>query len=202
MQSKFINNNADRTLVLYHGTGGDENVLIPLARAVAPNFNYLSFRGDVVMGGLRRFCKVSERDAVMDEDDMFERVPDILQALDHAVATYDLKELWALGFSNGANTITAMLLNETTPFQKAILIRPMDITTIGPISNLNGLDILIHSGRFDDVIPMESSIDLEYRFRGMNALVENVIYDLDHRMRQHEMDELKEWFERKIQDES
>ena len=63
---------------------------------------------------------------------------------------------------------------------------------------MNGIDILIHSGRYDDVIPMESSVDLEYRFRGMNAQVENVIYDLDHRMRQYEVDELKEWFESKI----
>ena len=202
MLSKFIDNQSDRTLVLYHGTGGDENVLLPLARAVAPGFNYLSFRGDVVMGGLRRFCKVSERDDVMDEDDMFERIPAILEALNKEIKERDLKEVWTLGFSNGANTITAMLLNEITPFKKAILIRPMDIRTIGPVSNLNGLDILIHSGRYDDVIPMESSIDLEYRFRGMNASVENVIYDLDHRMRQYEMDELKEWFERKMNDES
>lgn len=197
MLSKFIDNNSDKTLVLYHGTGGDENVLLPLAKTVAPNFNYLSFRGDVVMGGLRRFCKVSERDNVMDEDDMFERVPGILDALQKEVETHQLKELWVLGFSNGANTITAMLLNEKTPFKKAILIRPMDITTIGPISDLENLDILIHSGRYDDVIPMESSVELEYRFRGMNAQVENIIYDLDHRMRQYEMDDLKEWFERK-----
>lgn len=202
MLSKFINNNSDKTLVLYHGTGGDENVLIPLAKTVAPDFNYLSYRGDVVMGGLRRFCKVSERDDVMDEDDMFERIPTILEALQRDIEKYNLKELWVLGFSNGANTITAMLLNTETPFKKAILIRPMDIRTIGPISDLNGLDILIHSGRFDDVIPMESSVDLEYRFRGMNAFVENVIYDLDHRMRQYEMDELKLWFERKVKDES
>lgn len=197
MLSKFIDNNSDKTLVLYHGTGGDENVLIPLAKAVAPNFNYLSFRGDVVMGGLRRFCKVSDRDNVMDEEDMFERVPGILEALNQEIKNHQLKELWVLGFSNGANTITAMLLNEKTPFKKAILIRPMDITTIGPVSDLEDLDILIHSGRYDDVIPMESSVDLEYRFRGMRAQVENVIYDLDHRMRQYEIDDLKAWFERK-----
>lgn len=198
LKSKFINNNSDITLVLYHGTGGNIDVLIPLAKSVAPSFNILSFEGDVVMGGLRRFCKVSERDNVMDEDDMFERVPYILESLEAAVQEHKLKELWALGFSNGANTITALLLNEITPFKKVILVRPMDIRTIGPISDLNGIDILIHSGRYDDVIPMESSVDLEYRFRGMNAQVENVIYDLDHRMRQYEVDELKEWFESKI----
>lgn len=201
LKSKFIDNKSDHTLVLYHGTGGNIDVLIPLAKHIAPNFNILSFEGDVIMGGMRRFCKVSERDAVMDEDDMFERVPYILKSLDECIKKYNLKKLWALGFSNGANTITAMLLNEETPFDKAILIRPMDILTIGPISDLKGLDILIHSGRYDDVIPMESSVDLEYRFRGMNAQVENNIYDLDHRMRQFEMDDLKTWIERKLEDE-
>ena len=197
MLSKFINNNASKTLVLFHGTGGNEDVLLPLARQVAPDFNYLSFRGDVVMGGMRRFCKVSETGQVMDEIDMFERVPHILEVVRQKAERFGLGELWALGFSNGANTISAMLLNEVTPFSKAILIRPMDITTPAPITNLNNIDILIHSGRFDDVIPMESSIALEHRLTNLHADVENIIYDLDHRMRQYEIDDLKAWFERK-----
>ncbi len=196
--SKFIDNNADKTLVLFHGTGGNEDVLLPLARQVAPNFNYLSFRGDVVMGGMRRFCKVSEDGLIMDEEDMFDRVPGILEAVQERVEALHLKELWALGFSNGANTISAMLLREKTPFEKVILIRPMDITTPTLPLSLDGLDILIHSGRYDDVIPMVSSIDLEHRLTAFNGNVENVIYDLDHRMRQYEIDELKLWFERKV----
>ena len=200
MLSKFINNNSKKTLVLFHGTGGNEDVLLPLARQVAPDFNYLSFRGDVVMGGLRRFCKVSDGNNVMDEEDMFERVPNILEIVKQKAERFGLEDMWVLGFSNGANTISAMLLNQETPFKKAILLRPMDITLDAPINDLKNIDILIHSGRFDDIIPMESSIALEHRLRSKNAIVENIIYDLDHRMRQYEIDELKNWFERKKND--
>ncbi|HKM23446.1 MAG TPA: phospholipase, partial [Erysipelothrix sp.] len=131
---------------------------------------------------------------------MFERVPNILEIVKQKAERFGLEEMWVLGFSNGANTISAMLLNRETPFKKAILLRPMDITLDAPINDLKNIDILIHSGRFDDIIPMESSIALEHRLRSKNAIVENIIYDLDHRMRQYEIDELKNWFERKKND--
>ena len=67
MEHKFINNNAQKTLVLFHGTGGDEQSMIAIANKVTTEMNYLSFRGDVVMNGLRRFCKVSDEGLIMDE---------------------------------------------------------------------------------------------------------------------------------------
>ena len=153
------------------------------------------------MGGLRRFCKVSDGNNVMDEEDMFERVPSLLQSVKDLASQYQLKTLWAMGFSNGANTISAMILNEETPFEKSILLRPMNLESQTPIQDLKGMDILIHSGRFDDIIPMASSVALENKLRSLNGRVENIIYDLDHRMRQYELDELKAWFERKLNDE-
>lgn len=197
MQYKFIDNKASRTLVLFHGTGGDENVLLPLARQVAPNMNHLSLRGDVVMNGQRRFCKVSEDSSIMDEEDMLSRVPDLLRTVKDLRDKYGLGELWALGFSNGANTISAMILEEKTPFKKAILLRGMNISVDTKNPDLEDMEILIHSGRQDDIIPYTAGIKLENQLSDNNAKVEHKIYDLDHRMRQYEIEDLKEWFERK-----
>lgn len=201
MIHKFYNNKSDKTLVLFHGTGGNEDVLLPLARQVAPGMNILTFRGDVVMGGLRRFCKVSEDASIMDEEDMLGRVPTILNRVLELKEKYDLKEMWALGFSNGANTISTMLLDQETPFSKAILIRGMDIKVPTHNPNLNNMEILMHSGRLDDIIPYTSGLELEKRLIANGAKVEHKIYELDHRMRQFEIDDIKSWFERRLYNE-
>lgn len=198
MEYNFIDNGSDKTLVLFHGTGGDETVLVPVARMVAPNMNYLALRGDVVMDGKRRFCKVTEDSPVMDEEDMLSRIDTIMETINEATQRYDLKELWALGFSNGANTISAIILEKETPFKKAILLRGMNIKTPTKNPDLNKMEILIHSGRLDDIIPYTSGVDLENRLRSNNADVEHKIYELDHRMRQYELDDIKQWFEGRL----
>lgn len=60
MIHKFIDNGSDKTLVLFHGTGGDETVLLPVAKMVAPTMNHLSIRGDVVTFGKRRFSRCTK----------------------------------------------------------------------------------------------------------------------------------------------
>lgn len=198
MIHKFYNNNSDKTLVLFHGTGGNEDVLLPLARQVAHTMNVLSFRGDVVMDGLRRFCRVSEDSQIMDEEDMLKRIPNILARVLELKKKYNLTEMWALGFSNGANTISTMILDQETPFSKSILIRGMDISIPTNNPDLDNMEILIHSGRFDDIIPYTSGIALENRLKKNHAKVEHKIYDLDHRMRQYEIDDIKQWFDRRL----
>ena len=198
MEHKYINNNAQKTLVLFHGTGGDEQSMIAIANKVTKNMNYLSFRGDVVMNGLRRFCKVSDEGLIMDEQDMFSRIPDILKEINRLKEAYNLNELWAMGFSNGANTLAAMLLTQETPFEKVILLRPMNMESQTPPRDLKRMEILIHSGRFDDIIPMQQSVGLEHRLKSLNAKVNNEIYELDHRMRDYEIKDLAQWFKRRI----
>ena len=45
------------TFILLHGTGGDENDLLPLAQVLNPDYNVLSIRGEVSENGMNRFFK-------------------------------------------------------------------------------------------------------------------------------------------------
>ena len=48
---------AARTVVALHGTGGDENDLVPLVREIYPDANILGLRGNVNEGGALRFFR-------------------------------------------------------------------------------------------------------------------------------------------------
>ncbi|CAM3601105.1 alpha/beta hydrolase [Erysipelothrix urinaevulpis] len=194
----FKDNKSDKTLVLFHGTGGDEKVLLPIANQVAPSMNHLSLQGEIVSFGKRRFSKVSHPDQLVDEDDLLSRVPGILKTVEDLKEKYQLGKLWALGFSNGSMTLTGMILTEETPFDKVILLRPLDFKQEFEAKNLSGLDILIHSGKHDPVTPSISAVHLEQKLLRLGARVNHKIYPLDHRMNMSEIKDIKEWFDKEL----
>lgn len=198
MKYKFVDNNSDKTLILFHGTGGDENVLLPIAKKVAPSMNHLSLRGEVVTFGQRRFSKVNTPEQLVDGEDLKERGPGILKIINQLQEKYDLKELWALGFSNGAMTLTSMLIREKTPFKKAVLLRPLDCQTEVGVPKLDGMPILIHSGKFDEITPSISAVRLEHRLIKSGAMVKHDIYPFDHRMKSSELEDIKTWFDKEL----
>lgn len=199
MKYKFIDNKSDKTLVLFHGTGGDENVLLPIAKKVAPSMNHLSLRGEVVSFGQRRFSKVNQADELVDGQDLKARVPKILKEIQDIQEKYKLKELWALGFSNGAMTLTSMLITEKPPFKRAVLLRPLDCQIEVGRPKLNGMPILIHSGKLDPITPSISAVHLEHRLIKAGAMVKHVIYPFDHRMKSSELDDIRDWFNKELE---
>lgn len=192
----YKHNGSDKTLVLFHGTGGDENSLIHLAQKAAPHMNHLALRGDVVSHGQRRFAKVKDSNDILDWEDMLQRVPQIQKIIKTLKVRYKLNELWALGFSNGANAIASILLDGEPMFEKAILLRPMEPQIKTKENHLNNMEILIHSGINDHVIPYKYAIDLETHLINNGGNVTHKSYDLDHRMRAFEIQDLKEWFDK------
>ena len=72
-------------LLLLHGTGGDENDLIPLARMVAPRASLLSVRGNVLEQGMPRFFR-RLREGVFDQEDLRRRTLDLADFVEAAEA--------------------------------------------------------------------------------------------------------------------
>src|SRR5205823_7693663 len=99
------------TLVLLHGTGGDEEDLIPLGRALLPGAGLLSPRGKVLERGAPRFFRrIAE--GVFDQEDLARRTEELGQFIEAAAKTYDLdlQGIVTVGFSNGANIAGSLLL--------------------------------------------------------------------------------------------
>ena len=139
-------------LLLLHGTGGDENDLLPLGQAIAPGASLLSPRGKVLEHGMPRFFR-RLAEGVFDEDDLRRRANELADFVDQARQRYDLAAPVALGYSNGANIAAAMLLLRPDPLAGAMLLRAMVPLRDVPKTDLTGKPVLIVSGQSDPIIP-------------------------------------------------
>src|SRR4051794_24816014 len=103
------------TLLLLHGTGGDENDLVGVGRSVAPRANLLSVRGKVMENGAPRFFR-RFAEGIFDEDDLKFRATELTDFIPAAAGEYgiDANNVIAFGYSNGANIAGAMLLLHPT----------------------------------------------------------------------------------------
>lgn len=125
-------NGAAYTLLLLHGTGGDERDLLPLAGALGKGYNILSLRGNVEEHGMPRFFRRVGM-GVFDEADVHFRTREMVHFLKTLAtsAGFDINKLIAVGYSNGANIAGAALILYPELLAGAVLFRPMQ-----PLSGL------------------------------------------------------------------
>jgi phospholipase/carboxylesterase len=182
-------------VLLLHGTGGDENDLIGLGRAVAPGSALLSPRGNVLEGGMPRFFRRLE-EGVFDEDDVRRRAGELAGFVEAARETYQIARPVALGFSNGANIAAAMLLLAPGTLAGAILLRAMDPLADPPGTELSGTPVLILSGATDPIVPADNAARLAERLRDAGASVEHETLPAGHGLSQPDLAVAKAWLSR------
>ena len=144
--------NASTTLLLLHGTGGDENDLVPLGTSLLPGAAILSPRGAVSERGAPRFFK-RLAEGVFDLEDLALRTEQLIRFVDGAIEKYSLDKsrLVAIGFSNGANIAASVLLTAPGVFSHAILFRAMVPFEPKTPSMLGGTPVLLNSGEWDPI---------------------------------------------------
>jgi len=150
---------ASPTLLLLHGTGGDENDLVGVGRSVAPQANLLSVRGRVLENGMPRFFR-RFAEGIFDEEDIKFRAQELVGFIAAAAVHYgfDAQRVIAFGYSNGANIAGAILLLHPAALAGAILMRPMVPLVPSFVQDLSGKQILIQAGTAD---PMGSVSEIE-----------------------------------------
>ena len=147
------------TIVAFHGTGGNEHDLVPLAGEIAGGHRaILSPRGQVNENGMLRFFK-RFAEGIFDDADVRQRADEMANFILAADLKYDRREhgLTALGYSNGANIAAAVMLLRPEVFRSAVLLRPMLPVTPDPLPDLSGVRILVIRGEHDPVIPAEGT---------------------------------------------
>ncbi len=163
------------TLLLLHGTAGDENDLLPIGRAVAPGAALLSPRGSVLENGAPRFFRRLSP-GVFDEADIRVRARELADF----VAGFSFDRVMALGYSNGANIAAAVMLLYPEVLSGAVLMRPMTPLIPDPLPNLNARRVLILAGAHDAMTTPENTDSLAKLLSRCGAAVEVQWQDEGH----------------------
>jgi predicted esterase len=161
------------TLLLLHGTGGDEHDLVPLGRQLAPQAALLSPRGKVLEGGVaRRFFR---RLAVgqLDIPDLLERTDELAQFATAAADAYsvDRQRIVAVGLSNGANIAVSLLWRHPGLLRGAALLRPMLPYEPDQLPQLEGTSVLVAAGAHDPYTSPQETERLVHALRAAGAQV-------------------------------
>jgi predicted esterase len=194
---RFVPGKSARTLLLLHGTGGDENDLIDLGRTLDPNAALLSPRGKVLENGAPRFFRrLSE--GVFDEEDVIARAHELAHFVDDAAKEYkiDMNDLVAVGYSNGANIAAAMLLLGLAKFPQAILFRAMVPLSKIDVPNLKALRVFISAGRFDPIAQVPIAERLAQLLESAGAEVTLQLQPGGHELSPGDVTDAREWLAR------
>jgi len=184
----------DETLVVLHGTGGDENDLIGIGQAIAPGAAIVSPRGNVLEAGAPRFFK-RLAEGVFDPKEVRSRAEELARFIRGAVVTYrlDPSRVFALGYSNGANIASTMMFVEPGILQGAILFRPMLVYEPSEKSDLTGSAVFISAGRMDPIVPVPSVERLAELFESAHADVTLKWQLAGHNLAPSEVREAADW---------
>lgn len=179
-------------LLLLHGTGGDENDLLPLGRMVAPGSALLSPRGQVLERGMPRFFR-RLAEGVFDEEDVARRTHELADFLLEARALHGLPAPVALGFSNGANIAAAMLMLRPEALAGAALLRAMVPLSHPSAADLTSKRILIVSGAHDPIVPAANSAQLAASLSAAGADVTHRSLALGHQLDRQDVALVSDW---------
>jgi predicted esterase len=181
-------------LLLLHGTGGNENDMVPFGRDLDPSAALLSLRGNVLENGMPRFFR-RLAEGVFDEEDVVRRANELADFIPAAAAKYefDPATLTAVGYSNGANIAGAVFLLRPGVIKSAVLLRAMVPLTPAALPDLAATRVMICSGTRDPIIPLENAKRLTAMLRDGGADVTLRLEDAGHQLVFAEIAAAKEW---------
>ncbi|PJK16262.1 carboxylesterase [Chryseomicrobium excrementi] len=183
------------TLLLLHGTGGNEHDLLSIASMIDEEASVLSVRGNVLENGMPRFFKRLAM-GVLDQEDLAFRTKELHEFLDQAATDYgfDRNQVVAVGYSNGANIAANLVMTEANSLSGAILYHPMIPNPDATIPELSGLPVFIGAGVNDQMVPYTESEGLKAMLSEHGAEVEMHVEPYGHQLTGSEVDASKSWY--------
>jgi phospholipase/carboxylesterase len=183
------------TFLLLHGTGGNEQDLIPLAYELDKRAAILSPRGKVLENGItpRFFRRLAE--GVFDLEDLKFRTNELADFVIDASKTYDfdLQHVISVGYSNGANIAASMLLLRPEILSSAILFRAMVPLVPQTLPDLSDKRIFMSSGLYDPIVSRQEADRLFDLFKKVGANISVSWQESGHELTMDEIRKAREW---------
>ena len=191
---QFVPGTSNRTLLLLHGTGGNERDLISLGRELDPNAALLSPRGKVLENGMPRFFR-RLAEGVFDLEDLKQRTNELADFVTSAAQDcgFATDKLVAVGYSNGANIAASLLLLRPEVLPTAILFRAMVPLFPEREPNLSSVRVWIGAGTNDPIIPMSGTKALAELLSSDGANVTIRYFQAGHELTLADVQSAREW---------
>jgi phospholipase/carboxylesterase len=185
------------TLLLLHGTGGNEDDLIPLGQQLLPGAAILSPRGKVSEHGAPRFFR-RLAEGVFDHEDLLFRTHELADFVDQAVDQYgfDRQRLVAVGYSNGANIAASLMLLHPGLLRAAVLLRAMVPFEPEEKPDLSGMPVFLAAGRRDTMISPDNTERLATILQEAGADLDLRWKNVGHPLTYEELEEARDWLSR------
>ena len=185
------------TLLLLHGTGGNEDDLIPLGQQLLPGATILSPRGKVSEHGAPRFFR-RLAEGVFDHEDLLFRTHELAEFVDQAADQYgfDSQKLVAVGYSNGANIAASLMLLHPGLLRAAVLLRAMVPFEPEVTPDLSGMPVFLAAGRRDTMIAPDNTERLAAILRDAGADLDLRWKNVGHPLTYEELEEARDWLSR------
>ena len=195
----FFPGSSSRTLLLLHGTGGNERDLISLGRELDPNAALLSPRGKVLENGMPRFFR-RLAEGVFDLEDLKYRTNELADFVIAAAQHYGFAtdQLVAVGYSNGANIAASMLLLRPELMHRAILFRAMVPLNPDTLPDLSSAHVWISAGDLDPIIPTSEVQRLVELLRRAGADVTIRFFNAGHGLTNDDVITARDWLDRVV----
>ena len=191
---EFVPGHSNRTLLLLHGTGGNERDLIPLGRELDPNGSLLSPRGKILENGMPRFFR-RLAEGVFDLEDLKTRTNELADFVTASVRHYKLtaNHMVGVGYSNGANIAASMLLLRPGILYTAILFRAMVPLIPDTLPDLSSVHVWIGAGNQDPIIAPSETQRLVELLRSAGADVTIHFFNAGHGLTSVEVEMAGQW---------
>ena len=198
-KQKIKDNNDSLTFILLHGTGGNEDDLIPVGQMLSSSASLLSPRGKVLENGMPRFFK-RLAEGVFDMEDLKFRTKELADFVKDASNTYsfNLNKTIAVGFSNGANIAASLLLSYPETIKGAILFRAMIPFIPENMPDLSSKKVLLSAGTFDPIVSKSQIEGLLNILQKSGADVTLKWQQSGHNLTQKDIFDAKEWLEKNL----
>lgn len=182
--------------LVLHGTGGNEQDLLPLAAHIDPEASVLSVRGNVSENGMPRFFK-RLAEGVFDMEDLKFRTKELYDFIGKAAEEhgFDRSNVLAVGYSNGANIAANLLFTYADALKGAILHHPMVPDREAQLPDLADTPIFIAAGTNDPICPAEESTDLQQLLATAGAKVDLHWENYGHQLTMPEVEAAKRWYD-------
>jgi phospholipase/carboxylesterase len=193
---EFIPGTSNRTLLLLHGTGGNEHDLIPLGHEIDPAAAILSPRGKVLENGMPRFFR-RLAEGVFDPDDLRKRTNELANFIAAAAKHYKFAagQIVAVSYSNGANIAASMLLLRPEILSAAILFRAMVPLVPENLPDLSSVRVWVGAGDQDPIIPASEAQRLADLLRRAGAAVTIRFANASHALTEADVKTARHWLE-------